>query len=83
MSKASEGARSPGVKISCEMPRREPAGDSCRDLKVSLTRRWRRQAQGGTEREEEEEEEVEEDFEPLMHVTTVVPRTSSQFVHGC
>lgn len=44
LNKARKGACSPGKKSRCEMPRREPASYSCRDLKVSVVhRRWRRE----------------------------------------
>lgn len=44
LNKARKGACSPGKKSRCEMPRREPASYSCRDLKVSVVHhRWRRE----------------------------------------
>lgn len=68
MNKASKGVHRPGEKSSCEMPRREPAGYSCRDLKVSLVRRSRRRDSGRKAREEVV-------FKPLMHGTTAAPLT--------
>lgn len=73
LNKASQGVCSPGKKSSREMPGREPAGDSCRDLKVSLARcSWTISA--GRERGRKAAEE--EVFKPLMHGTTA----ASQFV---
>lgn len=72
MNKASKGVCSPGEKSNCEMPRREPASYSCRDLKVSLAHRsWR--ISGGRDRGRKAKEE--EVFKPLMHGTTVAPLT--------